>query len=424
MINPKQLFGMNHTRKYWYYNINQEQQWNNYSFFPSVHDLHQLELVKQQEQQLLFIAEPEDTLFFRHQPEEEFMDYLSEEGVNIPKILPWGDVHRIAFKDTDPSLLIPYIVSEELSSYHSDKSSIKLFGSDINLIKRINNKFETRRLAESHGFQVTKGFFCNSSEALRCAYKNLRDQGFKNMVIKIPYGSSGKGLKVIDSEKSLEMIIGFISRRNHSFELLLEGWHPVRNNLNCQLWIDREKVLVLAITEQKIDANGMYLGTNFTPRHDSGIIQQYSDEILRLGSILRDLGYNGLCGVDSIIGEDDILYPIIEINARFTQVTYILPMVDYLSHDYSYVISSFINLGSEHRYRFNEVYTMLKQRLRPDTSNHFLIYTFASYTIPDDNKTIYRIFILFYGNNQEKIQCMMDCLHKLHGTQIHPDEVQ
>lgn len=47
----------------------------------------------------------------------------------------------------------------------------------------------------------------------------------------------------------------------------------------------------------------------------------------RIIELLYDEGYRGVVGVDSIIDENEQLIPIIELNARFTQVTYLLPLI-------------------------------------------------------------------------------------------------
>ncbi|BFH34720.1 hypothetical protein [Paenibacillus melissococcoides] len=43
---------------YWFYNIDQEQRWNQSRVFPAVTDLEQMKLVYQQEQQLFFCENP------------------------------------------------------------------------------------------------------------------------------------------------------------------------------------------------------------------------------------------------------------------------------------------------------------------------------------------------------------------------------
>ena len=60
----------------------------------------------------------------------------------------------------------------------------------------------------------------------------------------------------------------------------------------------------------------------------------------RIIELLYAEGYRGVVGVDSIIDINEQLIPIIEINARFTQVTYLLPIICRFS-TYEYIESRF-----------------------------------------------------------------------------------
>lgn len=402
ILNPGPLFPREDRNIYWLYNVNQEQSWNDSKVFPSITDLQQLKLVWQQEQQLLFIANPQDIVLFHDPPDNDFLSYLQNFGL----CLPGFQYVTSKFPNIESkALVIPYIVTKDLYDWSTDIGT-DLFGSDHDLVKEINNKFLTRRLAEANGFKVTRGFFCNNQEDLRQSYKILRREGFAKCVLKIPYGSSGKGLKIIDNEQSFETLIKFISRRNQEFDLLLEGWYPVRQNINAQLWIDEYNIKILAITEQQIDEYGIYMGTNFTPEYDQDILVQYNAEIMRLGRILQDRGYRGICGIDSIIDEQGILFPIIEINARFTQVTYILPLVEKLINKSAFIITRFIRFETKEALSIDVLLSYLQKKLKPDEANHFMIYTYAFFRLPNQFKTMFRIYVMFYGNNKEKLTRM------------------
>lgn len=63
-------------------------------------------------------------------------------------------------------------------------------------------------------------------------------------------------------------LLTFIERRNIETDLLLEGWHPIKRSLNAQLLIQEEGSHLLSITEQKINEDGIYLGTDFAPVYE------------------------------------------------------------------------------------------------------------------------------------------------------------
>ncbi|MGG4094494.1 ATP-grasp domain-containing protein [Paenibacillus lautus] len=407
--NPKYLF--NHPRQYWYYNVNQEQSWNDSTFFPSISDSNQLELVKQQEQQMLYISKRDSTVLFRHHPDAGFLSYISDFGIQLPviKVIPEGG--RISHNLQSDSFVIPYINTAEVFEDMKGSPGGGLFGTSPELVKTINNKYLTRCMAQKHGFNVTEGHFCEDEKSLRKAYDHLCSQGFEKCVIKIPYGSSGKGLKIIDDDKSFERVLKFIVRRSPRFHLLIEGWHPVKQNINCQLYIDECGPTIIGVTEQQIDSNGVYAGTIFTPSYDHSTVSQYNSEMIRLGKILSRMGYKGICGVDSIISMDNRLYPVIELNARFTQVTYLLPLICEVFNEYKHAVSSCVRFESREEYDFMSIKGKLDEYI-PDLPGYIkFIYTFASYSLPDQSKTIYRMCVLFCGKEFEIIRSQIAQLH-------------
>ncbi|AIQ31433.1 MULTISPECIES: ATP-grasp domain-containing protein [unclassified Paenibacillus] len=411
MKSPFSIFRFHEEQKdvHWLYNINQEQEWNDSRVFPSMQDHSQMELVIQQEQQMIFLSRRDDTLLFRHNPDERFISYLEGHGIEIPVIrqisgtssLPWSDMRY-----GRESLLVPYIVNEAICA-EAYRNDISIYGSDPLLVKHINDKFQTRRLAAEIGFNLTKGDFCTSEEELIQKYRMLRKQGFEKTVLKVPFGSSGKGMRIIKDETSFTHMLQFIGRRRKDFELLLEGWHPIKRSMNCQLLIEAGHVTLLGITEQKIDEYGIYLGSDYAPIYENAVLESYTDSMLKLGNHLMEMGYSGIAGVDSIIDDKDELIPVIEINARFTQVTYLLPLVWRLRQQHRYIISRFIRGESTVTYGFDEICAAMTRIASRDS---FLIYNFSK--TADANKTVYRIFFLVYGNDLETVERTMNGLER------------
>lgn len=263
-------------------------------------------------------------------------------------------------------------------------------------------------MIKSLGLQTTAGYFCNNLDELFSAFEMLLKQGFNKVVIKVPYGSSGKGLKTFEDQRKFNSYINFLKRRGHSnFSLLIEGWHQVDRNINAQLLIDDKTVRILSITEQLIDKNGMYLGTNFSSKFSESVLNNYRRDLTKIGEHLQSEGYKGIAGIDSIIDKDGILYPAVEINGRFTQVTYLLPTVKKLKESYNFIQSRFARLSSDKYHEFSDIYGELSNKLYPCPDNNFLIYTFASIKDNVSSTTKFRIFVLFYGNSQKKINEMI-----------------
>lgn len=395
-------------RKFWFYNINQEQQWNESSYFPSMTDIIGNQIVAQQEQQMIFIADPNDVLLFRHNPSQEFIDYLSSNDIMMPNIKKITDEFDIPWLDmNNDDIFVPYIINDFLFENLSNHS-IEYFGPTPGITKDLNNKIWVREVAETLGMPTTKGYICKNFEELNQAYDNLVNQSFYKFVIKIPFGSSGKGLKTFSTFDEFLALARYIRRRSEKFEVILEGWHPIKYSLNSQLHIENNSVKILSITEQEINTNGVYLGTNYTPHYPSNIISQYENYLLRLGEFLLENKYTGTLGVDSIVDSDETLIPIIEINARFTQVTYLLRLVRKLQYKFSFIRTRYINIQSKESIPFNYFLDDLNTLLEVDNEHNFLLYTFASQYNDLDNMYRYRVYCLFYGTTEEKVQTMMD----------------
>lgn len=390
----------------WYFNINQEQRWNDSKVFPKVTDMDQLLLVKQQEQQQLFIAGPADEIILHHEPDQSFISYLQLNGISIPNIIYKTEKSTLQQLEFKSPRLVAYINSEDIFLETKD-SNISIVGTEPVLIKNINNKFYTRRLAADNGFVVTQGTFVSNILELEEAYKDLLSQGFQRCVIKIPYGSSGKGLRVLDSRDEFNTFKKFIQRRSNTFDLLIEGWYISSESINAQLWVGENKIKILSVTKQAIDDKGVYQGTCFTPNFEIGILEEYESEINRLGLLLQERGFNGICGVDSLIDASGNLFPIVEINARLTQVTYLLPVVQKLKQQYLFIYSQYLKLETESSLDFAQISEKIHVAVNPDQDNKILIYTFAKCTIDNCSKTIYRVFVLFYGNNHNKVKLML-----------------
>ncbi|WP_044879345.1 ATP-grasp domain-containing protein [Paenibacillus sp. IHBB 10380] len=395
-------------RVLWHANINEDQHWNETALFPSFANPQQLTLIEQQEQQLLWIAEPQDIVWLRHPPDPQFLEYIKSYRDKLPQICVTSDAGQAAVCTAGLSpetfTFMPFMLTSDNVAL-AEQYEWGLIDSNAELVKHMNSKYVTRRLAEENGFRVTQGRFCSNPQELIEAYSEIRATGFTKAVLKQAYGSSGRGLTMIENEDKFRQLSSYIRKRTTCFELLLEAWHPIKHSLNAQLWIEPDSVHLLAVTEQRINNYGVYIGTNYTPHYDAAVMEEYRAEMLRLGAVLRQRGYAGIAGIDSIVDDKNNLYPVIEINGRFTQVTYLLPFIETLLPSYKYVESRYIHMETSDKFSFDEIKSRFEAELQPDLEHQFTIYTFAFYNQPHTN--LYRIFILFYGNEAAKLNDML-----------------
>ncbi|MCP3774496.1 ATP-grasp domain-containing protein [Paenibacillus sp. MZ04-78.2] len=405
---PSNYYRLHHKKVLWYMNISQEQNWGRSSYFPAMHDPQAQDIIVQQEHQLLFLARPEDTVFFHKMPEPIFLRYWEERGVTLPRIICFDDISELP--DLSGYTLIPFIMTDELMELKLRFPQLEVIAPELQVCKEINHKFKTRRLMEKNGFKVTTGFFCTTVQELEEAYRRLVSSGFAKCVLKVPYGSSGKGLKVIEHERNFQSLCRYIEHRETDIDLLIEGWHNHRLSLTAQLFITDEQVHILALTEQMIDQHGVYKGTNFSPALTPPELASYQEQLLKIGAILRQMGYYGVLGIDSIIDTNGDLIPVIEINARLTQVTYILPLVIEQKKRHAFVESRVVVFNSKADLSFED-YVRHMTKLTDDFRVKIDVYNFCK--AAGASKNTYKIFLLVSTNKPERLTSVRSALDEL-----------
>ncbi|MBH0357133.1 ATP-grasp domain-containing protein [Bacillus toyonensis] len=381
--------------KIWFYNIVDEQKMNNGNI-PNVIDDQSAELIQFQEQQMLFLADLDDLVVINKLVDDEFLNYLST-FLSLPKIVDMKELTNLH----EEIQVYPFINSSNVKNY-----SKNIFGPTTDLALKLNDKLFVRNLVRKNDFNVTDGYICDSIDGLVKAYDILKDE-YKRIVIKSSYGSSAKGIRVIKSEKEFNRLVQFIERRKgNTVDFIIEGWIEDARCINSQIYIKENGIEIINITEQIIDENGVYIGTNYLPNYNEKILTEYKNEIKRLGDILYHLGYRGVCGVDSIISKN-IIYPVIEINARFTQVTYLSEFVKNIikKDNCTIVESNQINFKTTKYYNFNEFKEALDQCINPDSQNNYYLYTYG--VSQKQNIYSFRAYLLFYGSDPDKVKNML-----------------
>lgn len=388
-------------KRAWFYNISDEQSLNS-KILPNIIDKEANHLIQYQEQQMLFLAEEEDLVILKNKVEDEYLDYL-QPWINKTSVIYSQEDYTIPLRKYD---FVPFIHYGEALNLSENIFGVK---PEIGLL--FNDKLFTRKFAAEHGFNITPGKICLDVKEVEDFYELLNQQS--TVVLKESYGSSAKGIKILKTEMEFRKFISVMKRRNKKqFNIIIEQWLEDSTSINSSLMIHDDRVEIINITKQLIDTNtGKYIGTNYTPNFDEEILTNYRMEMTRLANILHEFGYRGVLGVDSIIHKN-ILYPIIEINARFTQVIYLNNLVERLKVNYSVscIVTSYRNFKLKQDCSFVTVKEYLDEKLKPDGNNGYILYTFGKYQ--GEQYTSYRIYVLFYGESNDKVNDMVDIFHK------------
>jgi len=301
------------------FNIDKEKDWN-------ASNIKRLQvngdaLVTGLEQNMLYISRENDEVWLHRHVDPDFLAYVRGAGFGKGKIRLLEEVYDVDSAAT----MMPYMSSDETASF-AGKLGMRYFGADPELVKRLSNKIHCRELGARLGLRTTEGNLCRTPTGMTAEFERLCALGFQRFVIKLPYGASGNGILIADRDT-----FAFMARRIPSAQtesgVLVEGWHNHLYSLNAQLWIDRDEAEILSVNQQQLGEDGAYLGTLFTPNASSDVLQEYSAAIDAISGHLIAAGYRGAIGIDAFVDADRLLYPMVELNPRFTMVTYLLPAV-------------------------------------------------------------------------------------------------
>ncbi|OKP92315.1 hypothetical protein A3842_02385 [Paenibacillus sp. P3E] len=159
----------------------------------------------------------------------------------------------------------------------------------------------------------------HSTEELLQSGQALLEKGA--FLIKDEYGVSGKGNQLVDSERVLRRIAGYLeSSRNQDkrIKFVLEPLLDRETDFSCQFHIDPEgRISILSV--QQLVNHGFAFGESHSP--EPSLLERldregYWETMHSIGRELYADGYFGDVCVDSMLLRDGSLAPLVEINAR------------------------------------------------------------------------------------------------------------
>lgn len=390
--------------KVWYSNVNWEQQADQAIRLPQIRSQASQQIASQMDVHQIYLADEQDTVILQHKPDNQFLDYIKSEGWVLPQL-------RFGSRDEHASLFyqqqaVPYLVDEGEERF-LQQQQCKVIGPSAALALRLNHKILAREYCESLGIAVTEGEICRSLEQLEAAYQRLKQQSpSSRFVVKSGYGSSGKSLFHLYSERDFDALRTYLQRKNwvENIELTIERWHDIQLNLSAQLFIWDGRAHVIALTQQEINDVGVYRGTLLTPQWQQDLLETYHQQLEKVGNALITLGYQGVIGVDSILDQQGNLIPVIEFNARLTMVTYMLRLRQRLwQSGYRHLTVQYYDLTLKSVLEFSELHTLLHRNIPLSAADNrgYLIYGFHTYHT--DSTHYYRVFIAFWAESQEEM---------------------
>ena len=413
----------------WLFNIGAERYWH-----PSnegVRDINEDAVVNRVEEMNLLICRKQDMLLLREMPDEAYLTTLEELGFSIPTIVTPKNpdaitpIAELVLKDAallrrikqikeehQEVYLVPYAVTQ-VEEKLADICKLDIIGASAEVSARVNHKIFSRKIAQELGFQTCKGHICRTVEEIRKAYFDLTRQApfFKKVIVKEPSGASGKGLYLIDREEKLEITLRIIARyikKNHGISWLVEGWYDRKTDFNYQIYISPKGEVDTFSVKQQILKDTLYIGSKMPPDVGQEVIDLYREYGMTIGKYLYSIGYTGIAGIDSIIGEDQIIIPIIEINGRFTLSTYI-SFIQYILGERKF-FSRYFRVLTNRPVKYKDFCEILSHEgvlFTPERRQGIMVYTAGSLPlryIASKGVFLGRLFVLIIADDDDELE--------------------
>lgn len=413
----------------WLLNIGAEKYWNPVQ--PGVVDRSEDRIVGRVEEMNLLLCREQDILILREVPDPYYLDKLREWGFSIPRIRvpkqsdPWTPISELVLRDVglltelakiakanNDVWFVPYAVTR-LEEQISARCGLRLAAASSDVNATVNDKIFNREIAVTLELPVCQGRVCRSAEEIGQAYAELTEQPphFDRVIIKEPFGASGKGLYIVDSPDKLRPILLRVSRfakNNPQAQWLVEGWYDKQADVNYQLYVSQDGGVDVFSIKQQVLRDTVYIGSKMPVQLDEDAMERYRGFGEAIGKHLHAIGYSGVAGIDSIITREGGFIPIIEINGRFTLSTYI-SFLERVIGDAN-VYSRYFKLATDEPIGFRAICEALdRERLlyHRDSGEGVIVYTSGTLpTVKDEGGGKYpgRVFTLIVARDWERVE--------------------
>jgi predicted ATP-grasp superfamily ATP-dependent carboligase len=189
------------------------------------------------------------------------------------------------------------------------------------IIGILNNKIQTRIWMSKH--VNTPKFVTLSKKECQINYLKSLFTNTKEFIVQEKYSSGGTGTYLF-TENSEKYVL---SQMNDNEQYLISENIAPSASVNTHILISKNDVVVFPASLQLISCRNnkfIYSGADFIAYKNLDFKYQQSiyNNSKKIGNLLRENGYLGICGIDFVIKDDEVY--LIEINPRFQASTVLL----------------------------------------------------------------------------------------------------
>ncbi|MHC3455192.1 preATP grasp domain-containing protein [Streptomyces prasinus] len=303
-------------------------------------------LVNRMDEFALLLAGPRDHVVLKSPPDPDHLEHLASLGIALPAVLV-TDVQDPAHSVTVDALRSPRLLAalRELgrqgarllphgqSALEDELCALTGLASALPpspLVKSVNSKIYSRRLAAELGLPLARGWECGTigefeaaaGEAARLCLEQGRRIGVKDA-----FGVSGKGIAVLDDSRRLHQLVRMVARGaarrgDDRVSLVIEEWADKVTDLNYHFTVGLDGRVRFDFVKEALTENGVHKGHRFPARLPAEHTAAVTEAAARIGERLAADGFHGVVGVDAMVTRDRGLLPVLEINARNNMSTY------------------------------------------------------------------------------------------------------
>lgn len=413
----------NKNKKIWWMNIGIEVNWNNTDFIPKISNRENNGIIQGTEQLCLLLADSQDIVILNKSPDELIIENLKKLGIMIPEIWIVADrgtplsecilnnsnlMKQIFELNKEMKVqLIPYGVSRTEEKIQQI-TGCAMFGPTYKQALWINSKVNARILSKKLGFNTTEGYICNTISELQYYGKLLFSESINTkVVLKENYGASGKGLLIFSSYRSFSAFIKRSKVEGKDLNIIIEKWYETIIDLNYQIIIEDSGHVNYVAPKEQLMSSGKYIGSRFPIYLDKEVSNILKKSAYELGDLLHEKGYRGIFSIDAIIDKNKNIYPLIEINGRFSLSTYLSRIPEYVGLD-KHCLVRYYDLGNE--WNLNYISKLLSTYLYDAKTKTGVI--FSSFT-QGSNNVKSRLFVVLIETTQYKVELLKNSLDEI-----------
>lgn len=374
-MNKAILIGEFNSEKYW--------KDDGYGKLPEVQDKNSYNVIRSMDEILFPMAKSKDLLITKYKFNPFLKDYLEKIGfdflctnknIEAHKLSKEDSIFKILYEnlslfnnivpcDVKNMELAPYSIIEYCNEL-ACSLNLKYNGCSCKIVKAVNSKVYSQKVSKDLNLKYFGEVITSHKELTLLAQNPKFNNG---LLIKDPYGVSGKGNMLLNSKVLVKRISKHLkSQEDKGLKTLfvVEPFLQKEIDFSCGFNISKEGKLTIISVQKMINSNFSYLGSITAEKDFIDYLDKnnYFFTIENIAKRLHEDGYFGDVCIDSMVLVNGDIVPIIEINCRKS-----MGFINYYLDEYlkKYDLKGclcFFNLGYKKDLTFEKLFETLKNK--------------------------------------------------------------